>query len=109
MEVFPRKHERGDSRNQAHTLSENALTVREFLKLPPEERTRLMEESSTAMLEVMQKSCAAEYDNITEMYRALRGEQLFVRREDPTRVINMVANDEPIEIGFPEGERYSGP
>jgi hypothetical protein len=95
------------SRNVFRDLSQKALSSKDFLSLPKQDRDLLMRDSAGETLSILRKSGALEYENIAEMYSALRGEELLVRREDPVKLLSAIADRESVEIDFPSEERYS--
>ncbi len=101
MESFERQ------RNTRNDLAQKALSAAELLGKQPEERERIMRESAGDILELLRASGAIEYKNLNEMYAALRGEDMLVRREDPVRLAGAIFDNEPVRVDFPDGQRYS--
>lgn len=48
-----------------------------------------------------------EYENPTAMYQALPPEELIVRRENPDRLLALLAEKEPLELAFEGGTPYA--
>jgi hypothetical protein len=75
--------------------------------MPESDRDRLIGESAESALALLRSSGAIEYPDVSAMYKVLEGQWMLVRREDPSRIFDLVTHQEPITIDFPEGERYS--
>ncbi len=94
-------------RTRETSLRDKAIDTKVLLSLDRAERDKIMSETAQELVDALRKTNAVEFKNINDMYSALRGVQMIVRREDPERVLEATADHEPIRIDFPEGERYS--
>ncbi len=91
-----------------HTkLAEKALDTKVLLALDRQERNKVMAETAEELVGALRESGAVEFNNITQMYQALRGIEMIVRREDPQRVLELTVDHAPVKIDFPPGDRYS--
>ncbi|HEY0947893.1 MAG TPA: hypothetical protein VGE53_00165 [Candidatus Paceibacterota bacterium] len=75
------------------------------------ERSRLRNESSEnaerVLKSIRDSETYEEFDNITEMYRALPSETLVVRRENPEQLMHLVTTGEPLSLSFVGGQPYA--
>lgn len=101
MESFER------AKRQSADLAKRALDSKALSALQPEVRTELISATGQELLTSLRSTGATEFRNINDMYAALRGVSIIVRRDSPDRVVELMADQEPIAIDFPEGQRYS--
>lgn len=106
MEAF-RQQNSEPRRNLRAEIERLTLKREDFSKLEMRERERLVAETAEDMIELFKEHNAEEFKDVGKMYSSLPGEKIFVRRDSPERVLDLVANGKPLEISFPEGERYS--
>lgn len=88
-------------------LAERALNAHALSALDSSQRTEVILDTGQELLASMRGTGGVEFKNINEMYKALRGVPMIVRRESPDRVVALTADREPMTIDFPEGQRYS--
>lgn len=106
MEVF-RSHNAEPKKNLRAEIERLTLKKEDFSKLEMPERERLVAETAEDMIELFKEHGAEEFSDVSKMYRLLPHEEVFVRRDSPERILDLIANEKPLEISFPEGERYS--
>jgi len=83
------------------------MNTEELTRLPKSERDQVIHETARRILEIFRATGAVEYKEITDMYAALKGMDVIVRRESPERISEMVQTNSSLNIDFPEGQRYS--
>lgn len=105
MESFSTPHKA--HRRKTEEIAQKIVPTERLVQMPHEDKKEVIGDFARALMEEMRAGGGVEYTRVSEMYVALRGEKIFVRREDPRRVVEAIADHEPISVGFPEGDRYS--
>lgn len=83
------------------------MDTKALLALARPDRDKVMAETAGELVGALRESGAIEFNNVNQMYQALRGIQMIVRREDPQRVLELTVAHESAQIDFPPGDRYS--
>lgn len=71
------------------------------------ERSESFENAERVLKSIEDSDTYEEFDNITEMYRALPSETLVVRRENPEQLMHLVTTGEPLSLSFVGGQPYA--
>ncbi len=83
------------------------LPYDKLAELPEHEKLKTIEVSALEIINTLKRSGATEFTDVRKMYAALGNTNLIVRREAPERIVESIELDLPIQITFPDGERYS--
>lgn len=83
------------------------MSTEELTRLSRQERDHVIAETARQVLETFRSTDAVEYKEIKDMYIALKGMDILVRRESPERISEMIQTNHSFNIDFPEGQRYS--
>lgn len=94
-------------KRSAEAIAQKLVPTEQLVRMSAEEKKEAIESVARVLIDEMRSHGGIEYKNVSDMYATLKGEKLLVRREDPQRVVDAIADGEPIVIGFPEDDRYS--
>jgi hypothetical protein len=112
MREFPiemsHEAESGQKGEEAKRL-EQLMAALDSERLTPEQRRELIKETWDALKDAFTASGGVFYENVSEVYRELKGQNLLVRRDDPKRISDAVTKKNVIELAFDPtvGGRYA--
>lgn len=78
-------------------------------KMTPDQRRELIKATWAALKEAFVRAGGEFHEKVDEVYRALKGQELLIRREDPKRIADAVTKKEDIALKHDPalGERYA--